>query len=454
MISVPTINPNVERQVRLFEEALASSDSARFTEFLIDETHEDYTRVAVELMRVDLELSWERGQRKGVRDYINILPKLVDNPAVRSDLAFEEYRARIEQGEKADPTEYETKHQIDTSTWPLKAITPNSDAAERVSTTPDSFISSGAAVGPGIGTRWGPFDIVDELGRGSLARTYLANQPELGNRSVALKFTRTITTEADKLARLQHTNIVPVYSIHEDDEWLVTCMPYLGRTTLADVVANPGLLHEVEQQYGSDRRERSILRLVQSIASGLEHAHARGILHRDIKPANILLSDEGEPMLLDFNLAVDRDRIDSSALTGGTVPYMSPEQLRRYEGTNGSDTQPDERSDVYSIGVVLHQLLTGSLPWNVDQANVDGNFASILAERIKSRQLSIAGSSAANEIVGRCLAPTPAVRYQSAAEVVTDIERHLNDQPLKYARNASCARRRQNGCDVIRGFVP
>jgi serine/threonine protein kinase/Tfp pilus assembly protein PilF len=431
MISTSTINPSVERQVGAFEESLASSSKTRFTDFLPAPSHADYIPVAVELMRVDLELAWDRGIHKKVDDYRKLLPSLFEDPSIRAALAYEEYRTRAEHGEPIAAGEYETKYEIDTSLWPPSPTTGfrPTDHAE------------GELASLDLGTRWGPFQIVDELGRGTLARTYLALQPELGNRSVALKFTQTRTAEADKLARLQHANVVPVYSIHEDEQWQVTCMPFLGRTTLADVVADPTLLREIIGDPAADDRsrhlgERAILELTQALAMGLAHAHDRGILHRDIKPANILLSDEGEPLLLDFNLATDQDTTGRPELTGGTIPYMSPEQLDSF--LQQTDALPvDERSDLYSVGVVLHQLLCGVLPWKVDQGSFASQPQAVIDERRMPHLQLLQASPAARQIVAKCLTCDPQQRYQSATDLADDLQRHLSDRPLLHASNSS-----------------
>ena len=387
-------------------------------------------------MRVDLELAWQRGEPRRMDDYLTLLPQLLDDAEVRADVAFEEYRTRVEHGEDVDAAEYETKYNVDTTGWTRLAAAPaapsDPDLDQQFDTATSRYVPASPGQLPGPGDEWGDFEILDELGRGSLACTYLAKQRSLADRLVAVKFSSITTAESDKLARLQHPNIVPVYSIHQDQRWSVTCMPFRGRTTLNEVVSRPQLLDEVDQQYGSATREESVLRLVLGLADGLAHAHARGILHRDVKPANVLLTDDGEPMLLDFNLAVHRHELQTIA--GGTVPYMAPEQLRSLAGQGAVD----ERSDIYSLGVVLVQLLTGQLPWRVSQADVDGQLPAILAERA---QVDFAVlntcTPAVTQIARKCLAASAADRYQSAADLVEDIRRHLADRPLKHARNRS-----------------
>ena len=157
------------------------------------------------------------------------------------------------------------------------------------------------------------FEPVEELGKGAFGRVFLARQRNLAGRLVVIKITSDTTTEPERLARLQHTNIVPVYSVHRTDDWQAICMPFFGRRTLRDV-----------PQVGTE----SSLRLIEQVAAGLEHAHRNGILHRDVKPANILVTDDGQPMLLDFNLSSDvAAQSLSRSIVGGTIPYLSPEQL-------------------------------------------------------------------------------------------------------------------------------
>ncbi len=266
-----------------------------------------------------------------------------------------------------------------------------------------------------------------------------------------LKVTTARWRESDRLARLQHTNIVPVYSVHRCDDLQVVCMPYFGRHTLDDLLHERGEgrdelvdatrvnrdaksaasgLHATEstpsgsESAGSGsadtgRRlpfEQRVVWLMSRIAAGLAHAHERGILHRDLKPANVLVTDDGQPMILDFNLAEDllaRDR--SSALIGGTLPYMAPEHLQAVAGTGGS---VDVRSDIYAVGVILFQSLTGHLPF-ASSADASPEALTRAAEqrgrtvpsvRKRNSQISVAVDS----IAQRCLAPRPADRYQSA----------------------------------------
>jgi tetratricopeptide (TPR) repeat protein len=181
---------------------------------------------------------------------------------------------------------------------------------------------------------------------------------------------------------------------------------------------------------------QAVLWIGARLADGLAHAHQRGILHRDLKPANVLLTDDGQPMLLDFNLSEDtkgRSSV-STAQIGGTLPYMAPEHLNAFQG----GLQPvDARSDLYSLGVILYELLTGRHPFALHQGPVKDVLASMLTDRRQPapdvRRWNKAVSPAVASILRRCLEPDPARRYPSAPALREDLQRHLDDQPLKHA---------------------
>jgi tetratricopeptide (TPR) repeat protein len=165
------------------------------------------------------------------------------------------------------------------------------------------------------------------------------------------------------------------------------------------------------------------------IADGLNHAHQRGIVHSDLKPANVLIADDGRPMILDFNLAVDhRDARDNPV--GGTLPYMSPEQLASL-----SDKESSQRpaTDIYSLGVMLFELLVAQKPFPFRPGAVDKALQYMIADRkaVPSlRSLSPELPVGLCRVVEKCLAFEPAARYQSAAQVRDDLYRQLTNQPL------------------------
>ena len=191
---------------------------------------------------------------------------------------------------------------------------------------------------------------------------------------------------------------------------------------------------------------QAVVWMAARLADGLAHAHSRGILHRDMKPANILVTDDGRPMLLDFNLAEDVKRVpeggSAGAGIGGTFPYMAPEHLGAFRDGR-RDTPVDARSDLFAFGVIVFEMLTGRAPFPLYDT-LRGHPAvirSMIADRQgpppSVRALNPAVSPAVESIVRRCLEPDPARRYQSALDLAEDLDRHLAHRPLRHAPEPS-----------------
>ncbi len=228
------------------------------------------------------------------------------------------------------------------------------------------------------------------MGRGAFGRVFEATEQALGGRPVVLKVVVQGRQEAEKLARLRHPNIVPVHSVCQEDMTglAAICMPFLGQATLSvvrDALFAQGRVpmqaraiweaiqaanadHEMPEPVTPPRillagsYVEGVIYLAAEMAEGLAHAHHCGLSHRDLKPSNILLSPSARPLLLDFDLAVDEQR---PVAVGGTLPYMAPEELNRLGGEPaGIRSQPyDPSSDIFSLGVVVYELLTGTLPF-------------------------------------------------------------------------------------------
>jgi serine/threonine protein kinase/lipoprotein NlpI len=329
---------------------------------------------------------------------------------------------------------------------------------------------------PSVGGEFLGFRLLAELGSGTFGRVYLSRQGDLAERLVVLKIAPHLFDESGTLAQLQHRHIAPIYSVHQSSVFKAVCMPFVGTITLADIlkdlrtlpalpVSGNYILDRLEagtrdwetrsvcppaQRPGSERANpraplanlsyvEGILWLAARLADALAHAHGRGIVHRDLKPANILLTDDGQPMLLDFNLSADNKLQHSAtaARLAGTLSYMAPEQLAAIE--NGT-CQGDERTDLYSFGIVLYELLTGRDPVARKHGSLQDVVRSMVLERSRPplvRCSNPAVSPGAESIVRHCLEPEPYRRYQTAGELCEDLTRQLEHRPLRYAPEPS-----------------
>ena len=301
------------------------------------------------------------------------------------------------------------------------------------------------------------FSIRAKLGQGTFARVFVAEEIALGRRPVAIKVSVDGTLEAKILGRLQHPNIVPVYSVRQDADTRLTvvCMPYLGRKTLFDVL--DGLFSEEKR---IPTRSRAIIEVIRNeairddekntmptgdaagsidgelyhgsyvdgalhlgsqLAEALAYSHSRGIRHGDLKPSNVMVTPGGRPMLLDFNLAFDSQAMDGRL--GGTLPYMAPEQLRAMGGAHGSHGVVGERSDIFSLGVILYELLSGSRPFGpiATDRPCDEIRASLLKRQAQGPRRLRSASKQVDprlaRIVESCLAFSPDQRPQCAGEL-------------------------------------
>jgi len=379
---------------------------------------------------------------------------------------------------------------------------PNGEAYEdllRSDPRSAAQLAHALAAMPEVGTEFLGFDLIAELGRGAFGRVFLARQGELADRPVALKISTDVLAESWTLAQLQHTNIVPVYSVHHASPFHAVCMPFLGTVTLADVLrglrdrgnlpATARALMDTVNVCRSTTRQgeftesdapnlsaipadyaqpqdpaaghivepagfwktidglsyvQAVLWVGARLADGRAHAHERGILHRDLKPANVLLTDDGQPLLLDFNLAEDTKwRAVGAAGLGGTLPYMAPEQLDALQDRAGT---VDARCDLYALGVILYELLTTRHPFTLPKGPVCGELPGLMAdERRKTvpevRRWNPAATPAVESIVKHCLTADPAHRYQMAGQLREDLQRQLDDLPLRHAPEPSVRER-------------
>jgi eukaryotic-like serine/threonine-protein kinase len=413
------------------------------------------------LLRTEMTLLWENGKHVRAEDYLERFPDLDDETRVA--LIYEEFCLREEDSEAPDPADYIAR-------FPgladrLRRIFDIHDLVGSAKST--GIVSVPTIPLPDAGQTIAGFRLVEELGRGAFARVFRAQEHTLGDRAVALKVSRAGSREPQALAKLQHTHIVPVHSYQTDEQTglHLLCMPYFGRVTLARVLADPKVrvaTAGVEVVSALDRldpaggllSERPAGRIAMSIrsypraiawwgarlAEALQHAHERGVLHRDVKPSNVLITGDGMPMLLDFNLAWDpylQEAGDAPASLGGTLAYMAPEQLDAL--ADGLVDKVDARADVYSLGVVLYEAV-GARPFAQPKGALsvsDALFRAAEQRRKAPPKLRNTYPEVPPElevVIRKCLAPDPAERYTRAAELAEDLQAVADDAPLKFAR--------------------
>jgi|GEM_PF-1204196 len=357
--------------------------------------------------------------------------------------------------------------------------------------------TAGTAVFPEAGDEIGPYLLRRELGRGAFARVFLAEQGDLENRLVILKLSTRPTREPWLLARLRHSHIVEILShaVVDDGAFQLICMPFLGGATLSAVLdhrrrfrrprgSRGDLLKDLDAVAAAEysgvnpaRPAREILNsltdcqamawITARLADALDHAQRRDVIHGDVKPSNILLTADGNPMLLDFNLARNCafDKTNGPLeVPGGTLDYMAPERLgalasvgsTALDSWRSSEVEPSERgdplrADIYSLGIVLLEALTAASPAEAMRdrdapARAAQELRDLAAEYGSFRErgaLTVirAFESAAartipptlRAILERCLAVRPAARYRRALELAEDLDRWRADLPLAYA---------------------
>jgi eukaryotic-like serine/threonine-protein kinase len=279
------------------------------------------------------------------------------------------------------------------------------------------------------------YDLLEEIGRGAMGVVYKAWDPRL-KRYVALKmmlggeYATTVELsrfrgEAQAAAGLSHRNIVPVYQVGAADGLLYFCMKLVEGTTLATRVSQGPL------------PPREAAQMVALIARAVDHAHRHGILHRDLKPSNVLLDEDDQPVVTDFGLAKrthgggSGGGLTQTGTIVGTPSYMAPEQA----AAGAAEVGP--ASDVYSLGAILYELLTGRPPFQASSA-ADVLLLVRSEEAIRPRLLSPQIHPDLELICLKCLEKRPEHRYPTAQRLADDLEAFLNGEPVS-ARESSLA---------------
>jgi len=284
----------------------------------------------------------------------------------------------------------------------------------------------------------GKFELIEAVGRGAFGTVYRARDTQL-QRIVAVKVPRSgqlstdddedrFVREARNAAQLQHPGIVPVYEVGRTDLFPYIVSEFVEGVTLADTLTARTFSFRESAQ------------LVAQVASALQHAHDQGVVHRDLKPSNIMLTTDGSPRVMDFGLAKRDAGEISITIEGqvlGTPAYMSPEQA------SGQAHVVDGRSDVYSLGVLLFELLTRELPFRGNQRML---LHQVLHDEPRApRTLNDRISKDLETITLKAMAKEPARRYSTAEGIAGDLRRYLTGEPI-HARPVGRAERVWRWC--------
>ncbi|MBV8310682.1 MAG: serine/threonine protein kinase, partial [Planctomycetaceae bacterium] len=431
----------------------------------------------VALIKSDLRCRFERGQIAEVAHYLDRFPDLRQAHSRVISLIYEEFCLREEKGEAPDVETFCERYPA----WKDSLL---SQLQYHHLLSQAAGLSTPKARFPEAGGQFEEFELVSLIGKGGSSRVFLARDLSLGGKRVVLKVSLDRGQEPKTQGALDHPHIVPVHAVaFQPDQGLRgLSMPYRPGLPLDEIVKRvrpverPKLArilwdvtvdgtsafapaHPQEKHPSPHRREptgdrwngfpvegtyaQGVAWIAMILARALHYAHGMQTFHRDVKPGNILLTLDHGPQLLDFNLAESPHAAHQaeSAMLGGTLPYMAPEQIEAF-------LNPDlwgkvgARADIYSLGLVLRELLTGQAPDLPDEKTPPARAMSDLLDRrtrlvTDVRQFNPQIPHALQAIVDRCLCFNPDDRYPDAQSFAEDLERFLTRQPLRVAVNPS-----------------
>jgi eukaryotic-like serine/threonine-protein kinase len=442
----------ISRQLRAFSDAWAAGPPPNLLDYVPESAGDACRLLVLELIKVDLGRRWPHVDlRQPVEHYLKEFPELTDDGHLPYDLIFEEFHVRRQLGEGVEPAEYEQR-------FPKYAVQVRRLLAAADRTPSTAVALAGHMDDLPVGSQLDDFDLLLCVGKGAFARVFLARQRSM-QRLVALKVSADRGDEPQTMAQLDHPHIVRVFDQRtlKDRNLRLLYMQYAPGGTLQSVVQHvrrspPAvrsgrLLFDTVDDCLSARGESAIadspLRsrlserswpevvcwLGARLASALDYAHRRGVLHRDIKPANVLVSADGSPKLADFNISYCSkvEGTTPAAYFGGSLPYMSPEQLEAFAPTHErAASDIDGRSDIYSLGVVLWELLTGERPFH--DPPVSGGWAATIEQMIARRRVPpnnpLPGDlpPGLKEALDSCLAPDREDRFASAGQLARQLD--------------------------------
>jgi serine/threonine-protein kinase len=275
------------------------------------------------------------------------------------------------------------------------------------------------------GKRLGEYEIIEQIGRGATADVYKAFQPKL-NRYVGIKvlspfvsdedaFRKRFIREAKAVAQLDHPNILSVYDFDQQDNRVYLVMRYVDTGSLADILT---------EMKGTPMPLDRVLVILEQVGSALSHAHNRGIVHRDVKPGNIMLGEDNWVLLTDFGLVKileDSTVITQSGVGVGTPNYMAPEQVR--------GDPVDARADVYALGAMLYQMITGEVPFE-GESGIAVALKHLNEPPTPPRTANPNLPPAMDQVILKALTKDRESRYQSVDELVAAFQEAVKEAPI------------------------
>jgi tRNA A-37 threonylcarbamoyl transferase component Bud32 len=379
----------------------------------------------------ELERRLRGGQPCTAEDLFAVWPALAAAPEPALELVYTEFVVREQLGQRPQPADWYARFpQWRGDLEQLFQVHRAVGSTGRVATLPHTEPATGLA-GAEPGQHLGPYELLGEVGRGGMGVVYKARQAGV-DRLVAIKVILAAEhsgpherarffTEAAAAGSLQHPNIVQIYDMGEEAGRPFLVLEWMAGKTLAATLA------------GTPWPVREAARLIETLARAMQHAHEQGVVHRDLKPGNILLSADGTPKIADFGLArrvpsaeadtvVPRCQTTTGAILG-TPSYMAPEQAA------GANRAVGPGTDVYALGAILYELLTGRPPFcgsglleTLEQVRSQ--------EPVPPRRLQPRLRRDLDTICLKCLHKAPGQRYGSALELAEDLRRFLAHEPI------------------------
>jgi WD40 repeat protein len=393
------------------------------------------------VLLVEQRERWRRGQRPVVETYLTEYAQLHTDPEAAVDLIYGEFLLRVEFGDKPTVAEYKRRFPA-YADWldrqiALFELLHSGDGAVPATLKPESSSPPGpkseeaTILGPPTPPLPTPlplvpgYEILGEVNRGGMGIVYRARQIAL-NRIVALKMLRggedadpdrrsRFRAEAAAVARLQHPHIVQIYEIGEQAGGPYLALEYVDGGNLARKLA------------GTPQPSRPAAELLATLARAMHAAHRSGIVHRDLKPANVLLTAEDSPKITDFGLVKRLDVALDQTRTGlvlGTPSYMAPEQAL------GHNKEVGPAADVYALGAILYEMLTGRPPFQGEDM-LRTLQQVVESDPVPPRLLQPRVPRDLETICLKCLRKDPLKRYADAAALADDLDRFLDGQPIR-----------------------